>query len=178
MILKREKYGLEIPSLIDLFWFFIYRAVMTKIAIASDHAGFELKQELIHLLHEMNHEVLDHGCHSEDSVDYPDFAILVAQDVQKKKSDLGILVCGTGIGMAITANKYNGIRAASVWSVEACRMAREHNDLNVLCLAARLLKPDQAKAITQTFLHTPFSGGRHADRLAKITKQEGTQCTN
>lgn len=145
---------------------------MTKISVGADHAGFALKQEIVKFLKSLGHEVHDQGCHSEDRVDYPDFAALVARDVQSGKSERGILVCGTGIGVSIAANKFKGIRAASIWSVEASEMSRKHNDLNVLCLGGRVLDVKTAQAITKTFLETEFEGGRHGDRLKKISALE------
>lgn len=145
---------------------------MTKISIGADHAGFALKQEIVKFLKSLGHEVQDHGCHSEDRVDYPDFAVMVAKDVQSGKSERGVVICGTGVGVSIAANKFKGIRAASIWSVEAAEMSRKHNDLNVLCLGGRVLDVKTAQAIVKTFLETGFEGGRHGDRLKKISALE------
>ncbi len=141
---------------------------MSKISIANDHTGLVLKQEIVEVLKKMGHEVADHGCYSALSVDYPDFAKLVARDVQGKTCDFGILICGTGIGMAITANKFKGVRAASLTDVYSTLMARKHNDLNVLCLGSRVLGAGLAALIVETFLATEFEGGRHVARVGKI----------
>lgn len=139
-----------------------------KIAIASDHAGFKLKKELSSFLKELGHQVLDFGTFSEESVDYPDFAFPAAEAVAGAIADFGILICGTGIGMAITANKIVGIRAANCTSVEMAEMARRHNNANVLTLGARITDPEVAKNIVQVFLDTEFEGGRHMIRIEKI----------
>ncbi len=138
------------------------------IAAGSDHAGFEYKQKIVELLRSMGMEVLDFGAASPDSVDYPDYAHSVAGAVASGKAEAGILVCGTGIGMSIVANKHAGIRAANVESVGAARLAREHNDANVLALGARLTGWEQAKEILLAFLSTGFQGGRHQKRVDKI----------
>ena len=132
----------------------------TKISIGSDHAGFALKTELIPLLKELDCEVADCGCFSAEQVDYPDYAALVARDVQAEKSRYGILICGTGIGMAITANKHKGIRAASLTDEYSLLMARKHNNLNVLCLGARVIGSGTARLLVETFLQTEFEGSR------------------
>lgn len=149
-----------------------------KIAIGSDHAGFDLKREIIRLLEELGCAVHDCGCFSVERVDYPDYAALVARDVQTGKADRGILVCGTGIGMAITANKYRGIRAASVVDEYSLIMARKHNDLNLLCLGSRVIGPGTAALLVETFLETEFESARHAERLRKIEELEKLLCTN
>lgn len=141
---------------------------MSKISIANDHAGLYLKNEIVELLKKLGHTVTDHGCHTDASVDYPDFAKLVAHDVASGKADRGILICGTGIGMAITANKIKGIRAASLTDIYSTLMARKHNDLNVCCLGARVLGEGMAAVIVETFLNTEFEGGRHAGRVNKM----------
>ncbi|MBI3554648.1 MAG: ribose 5-phosphate isomerase B [Deltaproteobacteria bacterium] len=141
-----------------------------KLAIASDHAGFILKEFLKSNLSDV--EWIDKGPASTDRVDYPDYAVKVASAVVDGTVELGVLVCGSGIGMCISANKINGIRAAVVESETSARLSRAHNDANVLCIGARLIAPDYAKDIVQTWLKTPFEGGRHADRVRKITNLE------
>ena len=139
---------------------------MNKLHIGSDHAGFALKQELIEQL-KASYDIVDHGPGSEESVDYPDYAHPVARAVQEE-GVLGILICGSANGVAMTANKYAGIRAAICWKTEIAALARQHNDANVLCIPARFVSEEEAKQITQTFLNTPFEGGRHANRVNKI----------
>jgi ribose 5-phosphate isomerase B len=139
-----------------------------KIAIGSDHAGFEYKQALKLSLQSKGLEVLDFGTHSTDSVDYPDFAHPVAHSVEKQESNFGILLCGSGNGVAITANKHAGIRAALCWSVELAQLARQHNDANVLCLPARFVSLEETQAMVEAFLNTAFEGGRHSNRVGKI----------
>ena len=143
-----------------------------KIAIAADHAGFVLKEALRRKLAADGHEVLDFGTDSEQSCDYPDFAQVVGREVAGGHFDRGVLVCGTGIGMSITANKIPGIRAAHAASEEDARLARQHNDANILALGGRSLDPQRAAAMVDTFLNTEFLGGRHARRLAKIAQLE------
>jgi ribose 5-phosphate isomerase B len=143
-----------------------------KIAIAADHAGFVLKEKLRQTLAEDGHEVADFGPAGTDSCDYPDYAQPVAREVAEGRADRGILVCSTGIGMAIAANKVAGVRAAPAVSEDEVRLTREHNDANVLTLGARYLDPEQAWKMTRLFLHTDFAGGRHARRLAKIAQME------
>lgn len=143
-----------------------------KISLGADHAGFELKNQIKQHLERKGLEVRDEGTNSDDSVDYPDFARLVAHDVAGKRADLGILVCGSGIGMAISANKVPGIRAANVSSEYEAQMSREHNDANVLALGARILSADQALAIVDKWLSTGFAGGRHERRVEKIAAIE------
>ena len=140
-----------------------------RIAIGSDHAGYQLKEIIKSRLADSGVEVDDLGTTSEASVDYPDYAAAVARRVASGASDRGILVCGTGIGMAISANKVHGIRAASVESLEAARLSRAHNDANVLTLGARITPADLALEIVRIFLATPFDGGRHQRRVDKIT---------
>ncbi len=143
-----------------------------KIAIGADHAGFALKEKLRRRLAGEGHEVLDFGTDSSDSCDYPDFAQPVAREVAQGRADRGILVCSTGIGMAMAANKVGGIRAAPAQSDDEVRMTREHNDANVLTLGARYLDEDRAAGLIDIFLNTEFSGGRHARRVAKIAQLE------
>ena len=137
-----------------------------KIAIGADHAGFEYKQALANSLPE--NEVKDFGTHSPDSVDYPDFAHPVASAVESGNADFGILVCGSANGVAITANKYQGIRAAICWNTELAALARQHNNANIVCIPARFISLDMAKEIVSTFLSTEFEGGRHATRVNKM----------
>jgi ribose 5-phosphate isomerase B len=141
---------------------------MSKIAIACDHAGVALKLEVIAYLKALGHEAVDHGANEGERVDYPDYAKLVAADVAEQKADRGILICGTGIGMALTACKFKGIRAASVIDIYSTEMTRKHNDLNVLCLGARVVGAGLALRIVDAFLHTEFEGGRHLKRVEKI----------
>ncbi|MBE8713217.1 ribose 5-phosphate isomerase B [Sphingobacterium hungaricum] len=140
-----------------------------KIAIGSDHAGFEYKSALIELLNELNYTVQDFGPNTADSVDYPDFAHPVASSIENKENELGILICGSANGVAITANKHQGIRAAICWLDEIAALARQHNDANIVCIPARFVDIDLAKQITKTFLTTDFEGGRHANRVNKIS---------
>ena len=142
------------------------------ISIASDHAGFCQKQPLAAYLREQGYDVLDRGPASDDRVDYPDYAELVARDVASGKADRGVLVCGTGIGMAVAANKVDGIRAANVVTPEFAALAREHNDANIVTVSARFVDEATNCAILDAFLSTEFGGGRHADRVAKITPLE------
>lgn len=140
-----------------------------RVAIASDHAGFEQKQMLVDfLVKEPEVEVVDMGPDSDDRVDYPDFAAKVAQAVAFGAVDRGVLVCGTGIGMALAADKVAGIRASSITSPEFADLFRRHNDGNVLCLSGRFVEPAINKEIVRVFLTAPFEGGRHADRVAKV----------
>ena len=143
-----------------------------RIAIGADHAGFALKEQLRQRLAAEGHEVLDFGTSSADSCDYPDFAQQVAREVGAGRSDRGILVCSTGIGMAMAANKVSGVRAAPAQSEDEVRLTREHNDANVLTIGARYLDEEKAAALIRTFLTTEFSGGRHARRVAKIAALE------
>ena len=143
-----------------------------KIALGADHAGFELKNQIKTHLAEKGIETADLGTNSGESVDYPDYAAAVAEEVSKGQSDLGILVCGSGIGMAISANKIHGIRAANVSSEYEAQMCREHNNANVLALGARILSANQAVKIVDKWLATTFAGGRHERRVEKITALE------
>lgn len=139
-----------------------------KVSIASDHAGFEQKQQLRDYLAACGHEVCDRGPDSDERVDYPDFAELVARDVAGGASERGVLVCGTGIGMAIAADKVPGIRAANIVSPEFAALCREHNDANVITLSGRFVDLDENKRILDAFFATDFGGGRHAGRVEKI----------
>ncbi len=143
-----------------------------KIAIGADHAGFELKEKIKQRLAQQGIEVHDQGTVSNESVDYPDFARKVGEQVAAHQVDYGVLVCGSGIGMAIAANKVPGVRAANVTTEFEAQMSREHNDANVLAVGARILKDDQAFAIVDKWLHTPFAGGRHQRRVDKIMEIE------
>ena len=143
-----------------------------RIALGADHAGVHLKQAIRQLLDERGIAYTDFGTNSAESVDYPDFAAAVADDVAHHRSDFGILLCGSGIGMAIAANKFAGIRAAAVVDEESARLSREHNDANVLALGERLTPVDRARQIVSAFLDTPFAGGRHQRRVEKISALE------
>lgn len=143
-----------------------------RIALGADHAGVELKDALKAHLESRGLDVFDAGTHGTASVDYPDYAQQVAHAVRDHQAERGVLVCGSGIGMAIAANKVAGIRAAAIGDIASARLAREHNDLNVLALGARLTSPDVARAILDAFLDTPFAGGRHEQRVAKIHQAE------
>jgi ribose 5-phosphate isomerase B len=146
-----------------------------KVAIGADHAGFLLKEHLRLKLEHAGHQVLDEGTHSTESCDYPDFAAPVAHDVVEGRADRGILVCGTGVGMSIAANKVDGIRAALGTVPEEVRLARAHNDANILTLGARFIEEPAADALVDVFLDTAFDGGRHARRVAEIAALEGKQ---
>jgi len=139
-----------------------------KIAIGGDHAGFSLKQPLIQWLLERGYEIKDFGTYSADSADYADFAHPVALAVESGEFDLGILVCGSGQGVAITANKHQGIRAALVWDIPLAALSRQHNDANIICLPARFISEAVAFDCVDIFLHADFEGGRHATRVGKI----------
>lgn len=143
-----------------------------RVALGADHAGFELKERLRSFLEGLGHQVTDLGTHSAESTDYPDYAAAVGRAVASGKSERGLLVCGTGTGMAMAANKISSIRAANCCDPHGARMARAHNDANVLTLGARGLGGEAAEEILRTFLDTPFDGGRHARRVAKITALE------
>ncbi len=139
-----------------------------KIAIGCDHAGFEYKEIIKAMLNDLNYTVTDFGTHSTDSMDYPDTAHPVAINVENKESELGILICGSGNGVNMAANKHQGIRAALCWTNEISSLARTHNDANVLSLPSRFIDIELAKKITMTFLTTQFEGGRHQNRVNKI----------
>ena len=143
-----------------------------KFAIASDHAGFEQKQQLIEALNAEDFEILDLGPDNDDRVDYPDFAEKLSKVVASGDVDFGVLVCGTGIGMAIAANKVDGIRAANVTRSDFAALAREHNDANVLTLSGRFVSLDENLACIRAFATTEFGGGRHAGRVEKIMDLE------
>jgi ribose 5-phosphate isomerase B len=142
--------------------------MMTKIAIGADHAGFEYKEILKKWLQTNGFTVEDFGTHSAESADYPDFAHPVARAVEKNEFDLGLLLCGSANGVAMTANKHQGIRAAICWKEELAELARTHNDANVLCIPARHVSVELAEKILDKFLHSSFEGGRHGRRVDKI----------
>ena len=143
-----------------------------NISIASDHAGFEEKQRIAEYLSTSGYNVIDRGPADDDRVDYPDFAALVARDVASGAADRGVLVCGTGIGMAIAANKVRGIRAANVTTPEFAALAREHNDANIVTISGRFVDDETNRAIVKTFMETDFGGGRHEGRVRKIAGLE------
>jgi ribose 5-phosphate isomerase B len=143
-----------------------------KIALASDHAGYEEKERLKPLFHELGLEVEDFGTVSEDSVDYPDYARKVAEAVAHGEATQGVLVCGSGTGMAISANKVPGVRAAVAWSEETARLARQHNDANVLAIGARTTPAAEIPKIVRAWFGANFDGGRHAARVEKIKEIE------
>ena len=143
-----------------------------RIAIAADHAGFALKQALRDLLAAEGHEVNDFGTQSTESTDYPDYASLVAHEVADGRADRGVLVCSTGIGMSIAANKVEGVRAALVTNAAAARLTRQHNDANIIALGANFIDVEAAAPMLDAFLNTDFEGGRHARRVAKIMQLE------
>lgn len=144
-----------------------------RIAIGSDHRGHGLKQSLLALLQELGYECQDVGCYNSDPVDYPDVAQAVGEQVASKRADHGILICGSGIGMAIAANKVPGVRAAPCHDFLSARMAREHNDANVLCLGSDYIGPMLAQDIVKAYLGSHFQGGRHGRRIEKIASLEG-----
>jgi ribose 5-phosphate isomerase B len=146
---------------------------MARIAAGSDHAGRALKDALADHLRAGGHDVVDLGTHTDESVDYPDFGAAVASAVVDGDAELGLCVCGTGIGISIAANKVPGARAAVVHDVTTARLARQHNDANVVCLGARVTGPETAKDALAAFLSASFEGGRHAGRIAKIASLEG-----
>ncbi|MEX2585408.1 MAG: ribose 5-phosphate isomerase B [Balneolaceae bacterium] len=138
------------------------------IPIASDHAGYKAKQITLELLEEMGHEPVDFGTHSDESTDYPDYAILVAKKVDQGEYPLGVLICGSGQGMCMTANKYSNIRAALVYNQQAADLSRRHNNANILCLPGRELNRDQIQNILNSWFEAEFEGGRHERRVNKI----------
>jgi ribose 5-phosphate isomerase B len=143
-----------------------------KIAIGADHAGFALKDQVRDALCQAGHEVVDVGATSAESTDYPDYAGTVAHDVVSGAADRGILVCSTGVGMSIAANKVNGIRAAIAFNPDEVRLTRAHNDANIITLGARYTSSEAANEMVRIFLETPFEGGRHARRVGKIAQLE------
>jgi ribose 5-phosphate isomerase B len=140
------------------------------ISIGNDHAGPELKKQIFSLLEKLGHSFTNHGTDTLDSVDYPDFIHPVAVDVRDNKADLGIIICGSGNGANMTANKYKEIRSALCWTSELAALARQHNNANILSIPARFVDTETAKEMVEVFLKTPFEGGRHAKRVDKINK--------
>jgi ribose 5-phosphate isomerase B len=139
-----------------------------KISIGSDHAGFELKEKLISYLKSNGHHVVDKGCFSAERADYPDFGHAVAVSVSNGETETGILMCGSGVGISISANRHKGIRAALCWNSEIAKLARQHNDANILVLPARFMEADEAYRCIDVFLSEKFEGGRHQARVEKI----------
>lgn len=139
------------------------------VAIGCDHAGYAYKEQIKAYLTQQGWQVLDFGTHGPDSVDYPDFAHPTATSVEKGESGFGILICGSANGVAITANKHQGIRAGLCWNKDVAELVRLHNDANILCIPARFLDAADALGVVDTFIATPFEGGRHANRVGKIS---------
>lgn len=142
-----------------------------KISIGNDHAGPDYKKAIVDYLHSKGYEIVNHGTDTFDSVDYPDFGHLVASDVESGKADLGIVICGSGNGIAMSANKHQGIRAALCWTKEIAALARQHNNANIISIPARYTSIQQAVEMVDVFLNTGFEGGRHANRVDKIACQ-------
>jgi ribose 5-phosphate isomerase B len=138
------------------------------VAVGADHAGYEYKEFIIGLLRKKGLEVKDFGTHSSDSVDYPDFAHPTASAVEDGEAGAGILICGSANGVAITANKHQGIRAALCWNADVAALARQHNNANIICIPARFVDKELAEKMVNLFLETPFEGGRHENRVNKI----------
>ena len=143
-----------------------------RVAIGADHAGVNIKEDIIHIIKELGMDVIDLGCDCSDSVDYPDYAIPVAEKVASGEADRGILICGTGIGMSIAANKVSGIRCALVHDLFSAKATRLHNDSNVLAMGERIIGPGLASEIAKVWLETEYEAGRHAKRVNKITEYE------
>ncbi len=142
-----------------------------RISIGNDHAGTDYKKAITEYLKSQDIEVINHGTDKEESVDYPDFVHPVADDVQEKNVDFGIIICGSGNGASMTANKHQGVRSALCWNMEVVKLAREHNDANILSIPARFTTREEALDMVKIFLSTDFEGGRHARRVAKISCQ-------
>ena len=140
-----------------------------QFSIGNDHAGVEYKEAIVSYLESKGHKVFNHGTDSEESVDYPDFIHPVAQDVSSKKANLGIIICGSGNGASMTANKHQDIRSALCWNKEIVALARQHNDANILSLPARFISIPQAIAMVEVYVNTEFEGGRHQNRINKIS---------
>lgn len=140
-----------------------------KISIGNDHAGPEYKKAIVDFLKAKGHEIINHGTDTNDSVDYPDFGHPVATDVESKKADFGIVICGSGNGIAMTANKHQGVRAALCWTKEIAGLARQHNDANIISIPARFTSISQAVEMVAIFLSSDFEGGRHQNRVNKIS---------
>lgn len=147
----------------------------TRVAIGSDHAGYEAKELAKRELAACGVEVLDKGADSLDSVDYPDFGAAVGRAVAEGEVERGVLVCGSGIGISMAANKVPGVRAALCWNEETARLAREHNDANILCFGARFIEPALAARMLRVFLETDFAGGRHQQRVDKLTQLDNSK---
>ena len=143
--------------------------ISKPIAIGSDHAGYELKEKLKSFLSAKNFACKDFGTHNNNSVDYPDYAHPVATSVENNEVSFGILICGSANGVAITANKHQGVRAALCWTTEIAKLARQHNDANIICLPARFISEADAEAMVSVFIETAFEGGRHQNRVDKIS---------
>ena len=146
-----------------------------KVILSADHAGVTIRNEVKNLLEEMDIDYVDTGCKGSDSVDYPDYALPAAQRVANGEFDRGILICGTGIGMSIAANKVKGVRCALTHDVYSAKLTRQHNDTNVIALGERVIGPGLAREIVKTWLETDFEGGRHANRIGKIATYEQEQ---
>ncbi|MBT6372851.1 MAG: ribose 5-phosphate isomerase B [Acidimicrobiaceae bacterium] len=147
---------------------------MATIAVGSDHAGYALKEQLAGELRDLGHEVLDLGAHSSERVDYPDFGAAVGRAVVGGDAELGLCVCGSGIGIAMAANKVPGVRAATVHDVTSARLTRQHNDANVICLGERLIGPEVASEALRAWLDAEFEGGRHTGRIDKLSGLDGS----
>lgn len=143
-----------------------------KISIGSDHGGFKLKEAIIKELKNRHYEIINQGTYDETSVDYPNYAAKVSKDIQNKTSNFGVLICTTGIGMCISANKFKGIRAALISNLDSAIMTRKHNDSNIICLGAKYTNVDEAVAWIEAFVHEEFEKGRHLRRVELIGKQE------
>ena len=144
-----------------------------KIAIGSDHAGFEGKEQARQFLASRGFEIVDKGTGGAESVDYPDYGAAVGRAVAAGEADCGVVMCGSGIGISIAANKVPGVRAALCWNEETAQLARRHNDANVLCIGARFIEPELAARMIQTFVETEFDGGRHQQRVDKLSQLDG-----
>ena len=140
-----------------------------KILIGNDHAGYSLKLSIIKNL-EDKYEFFDRGSYSNESVDYPDYASIIAKEIQSEKGDLGILICGTGNGVCMTANKFKGIRAVICWNEEIAKLAKKHNNANIICIPSRFIKVEEAIKIIESFILEKFEGGRHERRIKKINE--------
>ena len=147
---------------------------MATIAVGSDHAGYALKEQLAGELRDLGHEVLDLGAHSSERVDYPDFGAAVGRAVVGGDAELGLCVCGSGVGIAMAANKVPGVRAATVHDVTSARLTRQHNDANVICLGERLIEPEVASETLRAWLDAEFEGGRHTGRIDKLSDLDGS----
>ena len=146
----------------------MFQSKPMKIAIGNDHAGTQYKQELVKLLEKNGHTVVNHGTNNNDSMDYPDTIHPVASQVENKEADLGVILCGSGNGANMTANKHKGIRSALCWTTAIAELARCHNDANIISIPARFVSLEEAKKMTLAFINTPFEGGRHQRRVEKI----------